>query len=58
MLLKSYVDFLGRERDVAAMGVFMSEMFFDGVVYLKYEMDENGEVYIFDFVGSIELVVW
>jgi len=55
LLLKSHVDSLGRERDVAAMGAFMSETSFDGVAYLKHETDENGEAYISDFAGSIEL---
>jgi hypothetical protein len=37
------------------MGAFMSETSFDGVAYLKHETDENGEAYISDFAGSIEL---
>ena len=55
LLLKSHVDFLARERDVVAMGAFISETSFDGVAYLKHETDESGEAYISDFAGSIEL---
>jgi hypothetical protein len=54
LLLKKHVDSLARERDVAAMGAFISETSFDGVAYLRHETDADGEAYISDFAGSIE----